>query len=528
MKNSNILDVPLIALPGGDSVTARDFSAGTFICGMTGGGKTSGPGATILRSFVRAGMGGVITTAKPDDIEMICRICAEEGRVRSLIVWDGTNGGFNVLAWILAYHGPNGVNIAIEFLMRVLEMKRTASATPGGPGDQFWTDAILQRLRNTIPVIYAATKTVRIEDILRFVRSAPQSQAQMKDPDWQRASYFFELFSRAADALDDATGQSALAYWHDDVANLDAKTRGNILISLTTALDALNSGWLRNAFCEETTFVPELCFEGVIIVLDLPVLTRHEEGAFAQQIFIYAFQRAVLQRNALPPRYRARPVFLFIDEFPLFCNSQYADFLGTCRSALCCTVLMAQSLPSLYARMGGPNAQDRAHQLLANCAIKVFGANNCTVSNEWASKTIGRTVHQRGSYNRSEGSNQSFGMNLGEGTNWGTNAGSGSSFSYSSGQGGSGGSWSFGGNSSRGSSQGGSDNRGRNRGHGTNQGESWGYSEQVDWIIEPAEFGRMLKTGGPANRNRVSAIWYQASRQFAASGSNALLAEFRQ
>lgn len=521
------LDTPLLSISGTDHVTARDLASGTFISGMTGGGKSSGPGNTLLRTFLRAGMGGVITTAKPDDVDTIRRICVEEGRQHSLIVWDGSQGGFNFLSWILALEGADGIANAIEFLMRIVEMKRASSATPGGNGDQFWTDAILQRLRNTIPVIYAATGTVRIEDVLRFVRSAPESPAQMKDPEWQRRSYFYELFALAADRIDDVTGRNTAAYWHDDVANLDAKTRGNILISLTTALDALNIGWLRKAFCEETTLVPELCLEGMTIVLNMPALTRHEEGIFAQQIFVYAYQRAVLSRNALPARYRERPVFLFIDEFPLFCNSQYADFLGTCRSARCCTVLLAQSLPSIYARMGGPSAQDRAHQLIANCATKIFAANNCTVTNEWAAKTIGRTLHERASYNRTEGSNQSVGMNMGEGSNWGSNRGSGSNFSYNSGNGG-GGSWSVGGNSSRGSSHGGSDNRGRNRGHGTNQGESWGYSEQMDHLIEPSQFARMLKTGGPANGNRVSAVWYQAGRTFRASGGNALMTEFVQ
>lgn len=526
MKHLDLMDQPLLALPGGDTLSARDFCAGTFVCGMTGSGKTSGPGATILRSFIRAGMGGVITTAKPDDADMIRRICAEEGRLDTLLVWDGANGGFNVLAWLLAYHGSDGVNIAIEFLMRLLEMKRTASATPGGAGDQFWTDAPKQLLRATVTLLYAATGTVRVEDVLRFVRSAPTSQAQMKDPDWQRTSFFFATCSRANGAIDEGTGQDALAYFHDDWAVIDAKTRGNILISLTTALDTLNSGWLRRAFCEATNLVPELCFEGVIIVLDMPVLTRHEEGAFAQQIFVYAFQRAVLFRNDWPQRFRQRPVFLFIDEFPLFNNSQYAAFLGTCRSSRCCTVLMAQSLPSIIASLDGPNAEHRAQQLLANCALKLFGANSCTATNEWAAKTLGRTLHNRQSYNYSEGHNQSFGMNMGDSTSEGTNRSSGSS--YSSGGGTGGRSWSVGGSSSSGSSSGTSDSRGRNRGHGANQGESWGISQQMDWEVEPASFA-YLKTGGPQNGNRVSALLYAAGRAFRANNDRAfLLAEFVQ
>jgi hypothetical protein len=253
----------------------------------------------------------------------------------------------------------------------------------------------------------------------------------------------------------------------------------------------------------------------------MPVLTRHEDGTFAQQIFVYCFQRAVLYRNALPNRYRERPVFLFIDEFPLFCNSQYAQFLGTCRSSRCCTVLLAQSLPAIVARMTGANAEQKAQALLANCSLKIWAANNCTITNEWAAKTIGRTLQSRANYSQNEGASSNMGLNMGTGESWGTSSQSGGSSSYGKGGGSSGSSWSSGSNS------GGNDSWGRSRGTSSNHGESWGSSEVLDYAVEPGAFGRMLKTGGPTNGNRVSAIVYQAGRTFA-SGTNALVAEFRQ
>ena len=519
-KRVELLDRPIVQLNETDSLSARDLAAGTLITGMTGGGKTSGPGNTLLRGMIRAGMGGMITTAKPDDVTSIRTMCAEEGRLDSLISWDGKNGGFNFLAWTLAQQGADGMEVAIELLMRVFEMKQASAATPGGSGDQFWTDSNLQRFRATLPVLHAATGTLRVADILRFVRSAPESQEQMRDPNWQRESFFFECFARAADRIDDADGQNCMAYWIDN-AKLDARTRGNLLVSFTTALYALNSGWLRQAFCEECTLFPELAFFGAIIVLDMPVLTRHEDGTFAQQIFVYCFQRAVLYRNALPNRYRERPVFLFIDEFPLFCNSQYAQFLGTCRSSRCCTVLLAQSLPAIVARMTGANAEQKAQALLANCSLKIWAANNCTITNEWAAKTIGRTLQSRANYSQNEGASSNMGLNMGTGESWGTSSQSGGSSSYGKGGGSSGSSWSSGSNS------GGNDSWGRSRGTSSNHGESWGSSEVLDYAVEPGAFGRMLKTGGPTNGNRVSAIVYQAGRTFA-SGTNALVAEFRQ
>ena len=79
-----------------------------------------------------------------------------------------------------------------------------------------------------------------------------------------------------------------------------------------------------------------------------------------------------------------------------------------------------------------------------------------------------------------------------------------------------------------GSSWGGSDNWGRNRGGGSSTNVSQGYSEQMDYTIEPGFFARGLRTGGPANGNRVSAVWFQAGRLFQASSGNALFADFKQ
>jgi len=522
-KKVQPLDQSVLDLDGVSSATVRDFASGCLITGMTGGGKSSGPLSTILRGFCRLGMGGVLTTAKPTDVDMIRKICAEEGRLDSLIVWDGENQGFNFLAWISAQQGENFLENAVEFLMRVSEMKQASAAIPGSSGDQFWTDIKLQMARNTLPVLHHGTNNLTVVDILRFVRSAPTSREQMRDPSWQRTSFFFKTLALAAPKLSEADGERISAFWTEDWVAADNRTRGNMLVSFTTALDALNSGWLRRAFCEDTTIVPELCFDGAIIVLDMPALTRHEDGVFGQQIFVYAYQQAVLSRNTLPARYRNLPVFLIIDEFPLFCNSRYALFLGTCRDSMCCTVLVAQSLPSIAARMMGPNGQDYARALVANCAIRVWTANNCTFTNEEAAKTIGKTRQTRRNYSHNSGHSENFGTNLGMGESWGTSSQSGGSSSHGQGGSSSGSSW------SSGSTSGSNDSRGRNRGSASNSGQSWGENEVLEYAIEPAAFGSgLLKTGGPAHGNRVSAIWYQAGRVFPASGGSALLLEFPQ
>jgi hypothetical protein len=118
-------------------------------------------------------------------------------------------------------------------------------------------------------------------------------------------------------------------------------------------------------------------------------------------------------------------------------------------------------------------------------------------------------------------------MNMGDGSNSGANAGHGSSFSYGGSSGG-GTNWSIGGSSHGRFSSGTSDNRGRSRSEGTTNGTCQGFTEQMDYLLEPGAFSRMLRTGGPFNGNRVTAVWFQAGRRFDASGGNAMLAEFKQ
>lgn len=522
MRRKDALDDPLLSVAKGDVFTCRDAVQGVLITGGIGSGKTSGPGAILAQSYLKAGMGGLVLAAKPEEADTWRRYCAKAGRSKHLIELDGSNGGFNFLAYELARHGPAGIDNAIECLMKVLEICRSVSATASRGSDEFWTDTTKQILRGCIPILFAATGTVRISDVLQFVRSAPRSPDEMTDPHWQRESFFFRCFLKAADRIDDATGERAISYWRNDFATLDPKTRGNIVISLTTALDRFNHGMLARLFCSDTTIVPELTFHGAIILLNMPALTFNEDGVIAQQLFKYMWQRTVLARNALPPAQQERFVFLWADEAQYFVNSFDAEFLSTCRGSRACVVFMSQNLPSFYASMGGENARDRVHQLLGNFATKIWCNQSCAETNEWASRIIGRTLQQRGNYSRGEGSNRSFGASMGENSGWGHNVKGHSFFGTGGGFGSGDPLW-----QGHGSENGG-DNWNRNRGHGTSTNTSWGTSETMDHLIEPAEFGRMLKTGGPANGNRVSAVWYQAGRTFSASGGNAFVGEFVQ
>lgn len=523
---TGFLDTRMLRLSNDDFFSFRDCAQNVFVTGVTGGGKTSGPGRHLLTGLLTAGCGGIVLCAKPGEADEVEALARELGRAASVIRWNGRNHGFNFLGYALSRLGPDGINGVVEYLMRVIEMMRHASAMPAGNGDAFWLDALKVLLRHTVPVVYAATGTLRITDILAFVHSAPTAPGQMNDPDWQsQGGFFMRCFIEAARTLDDATGSRMVAYWRDEYSRLDAKLRSNILAGFAM-LDRFNHGWLRDAYCGQTTLVPDLTAHGVLIILDMPRALLGEDGMVAQMLFKDAWQQWVLSRNGLPPQHRERFVFCYADECQEFVTSTDADFLAMSRSSLAGTIYLTQSLPAMYSKIGGANAHDRTHHLIANFGTRIFCANACAQTNEWASKTIGRSLQRRANYSQNEGGSNQYGMNMGEGSQWGTSRNSGGSSGSSHGPGG--GSYNSGSNWGSGSSQGASEQWGRNRSGGSSYGESWGHSETMDYIIEPGQFSRMLKTGGPANGNRVSAVWYQAGRIFEASGGNAILTEFAQ
>lgn len=522
------LDAPLLQLSATDVWDVRSALTHLLILGTTGAGKSSTTLKYAAQSMLQQGFGMLFCVAKPEDAEAILGWCREAGRSGSVIHWTGRNGGFNFLAHELARTGS--LNNVIDLLMGVLEMIRSSSPSSGKPSDQFWIEAPKAMLRATIPVIFAATGTVRIRDVLAFIRSAPESPEQMLDAQWQQRSAFFRLFRAAHERMqqepiagfDDALAEIAVDYWREDYARMDNRTASNVRVSLSTALSRFEVGLLADAFCGDSDIFPELLMSGAVLVMDFPVQTEGEDAAIAQKLFKHMAERVLLARNGMAPHLRDRPVGVVADEAQNFLHHD-AEFMAQCRSSRVAVVMATQSLPTVYAKVGGDHPHDRAHYLVSQFATVVLHSCACSETAEWFSRKIGKSVQRRASYNESEGTNRSYGMSMGEGTSWNEQVRP-HTFLRPPRQG-------FPGEAPRweeGGSEGGGDNWGRNRGHGSNRGTSWGYSEQVDWTIEPGFFGRALKTGGPANRHRVTAVWYQAGRRFAASGGNALLVEFKQ
>ncbi len=461
------LDQPLFYLSPHDPWTIRDSAAGTIIMGEIGSGKTSGSGAAIAKSCLRAGYGALVLCAKPEERKIWEGYVKETGRTSSLkIIEPGGGYRFNFLDYEMRREGSGGgmTENLVALLSQVSDI--VSGKQEQGGGDKFFDRAMQELLRAAIDLLAIARGTVTLEDIRELVASAPQDEEEVDDETWRAESFCAELMQQAFEK--DKTPEQAhdfelvQRYWFKEHARLSDRTRTSITATFTSTVDVLQHGLAHQLLGTNTTIVPEATYrDGAVILIDLPIQEFHEVGRVVQNIWKYQFQRAILRRDV--DTY-PRPVLLFADEAQNFVSSFDYQYQAVARSARACTVYLTQNISNFYSVLGA-RGRDETHAFLGNLTTKIFHANSDHNTNQYAADLISQQ--------------------------WST------VFNYSSSRS----------NDSANSSAGGSQN--------------------LQYKVLPGEF-TTLRKGGPQNRLEVDAIVYQGGRSWHISGDTYMRAVFRQ
>ena len=393
------LSQPLVRLTPSDVLTLRDAFEGIHIFGGLGSGKTSGSGQTIARSFLQAGYGGLVLTAKPDEADTWVRYCRETGRSASLVRFGPDHPWrFNFIDYEMRRPG-RGAGITsnlVSLFEEVLEVHHPGKVLGGDP---YWREARSQLLRNAVDLIKLAGHKVTMDDVAAVIRSAPLSPEEASDATWRSRSRCAELLKAALDhPQPDPTAEGDLnhvaTYFMDEFAKLDRKPRSSVVSMVGALTDTLLRGDVRELLLTKTTIVPEVITQGVVMVLDMPTHEYRDAGRFVQVLIKTIFQRMVERRDARSDT--TRPVFLWADEAQLFTSGYDPTFQTTARSTKTATVYLSQNLPNYYDSFGGDSAgHARTKKLLGAFGIKVFHANGDTETNEYAERLIGRDVQLR-------------------------------------------------------------------------------------------------------------------------------------
>ncbi|GHC11940.1 type IV secretory system conjugative DNA transfer family protein [Cerasicoccus arenae] len=451
------LDWPLLQIGPNDWWTVRDACEGTQIFGATGSGKTSGSGRAIARQFLRSGFGGLVLTVKRDEKDLWLKYCAETGRSDSVIL---VSADLKECYNILSHESKRSSGqVYTETIMGIFnEVIDIVDRFDGEARDEkFWVLNERKLLRNAIELLLLGHGKVSIKRIENIIHSGPRQADEAYIRKWSLDSLCGHTISKAEkyapkeDRVEDL--HRVKRFWLHEFAGMNEKTRDSILLSITARLDRMNSGPLQKLFSTETTFTPEMTFNGAIIILDFSVKEHGDLGIYVQAALKYCWQKAVERRTV---NESTRPVFLWCDESQFFANKTDQAFQTTARSAKAATVYLTQNLPNYYTMLGGKNPQDTTNSLLGNFQTKIFHQNTCNVTNAWAAELIAKV--------------------------WQTSASEG----YSDGE---------------------KDQDGKTR-----KGSfSWGRNPIFEYDITPRDF-TTLKKGGPANELMVEAVFYPGGR----------------
>lgn len=417
------LDTTLIKFTDSDQwshFTIRDAVEGVQIFGGIGSGKSSGSGNLIARKYLEHNFGGLVLTSKPDERQLWEEYCAKTGRLDDLIIIEpGGKQSFNFLDYESS--AKNGSTTFTENIVQVLKtVIRSSEEKSGGKSDDpFWESSQDMLIYNVIDLCQLAYGTVSIQKLYNIVLTAPKKDEQRNDS--TKGDTFAHAFERAQDNVakqieafeqslskeervklnnkdafenailkaipDAALLKSIDQFFVEHFRNLSEKTRSIIEFSFSGFLFRLLKEPVHSLFCNhESTFTPEQCLDGKIILLDLPVKIYHKVGRDSQVLFKYIWQRAMEKRKVSA---NGRPVFLWADESQHFLHEYDAEYQATARSSRIATVYISQNIPNYHANMGGIKSEYRVKSFLGTLGTKIFHANADIETNRHASDLIG-------------------------------------------------------------------------------------------------------------------------------------------
>ncbi len=470
-QQSNPLHEPVLSFSPQDHWSLKDSFEGTLIMGTTGSGKTTGPGSTLARQFLRFGLGGLVLTAKPDEVDLWRNYCARTGRLDDLIIMEpGSEYRFNYLDFIGRTQIGPGTGLAMNVADVIYQVAKTGGHGTG-QGDAFWQGEQTKIMLAPIETLLLTGDKLTSQAIYDIVISAPPSDERLQSEDWRNDSACYQALLRIRKRIDNGEltedeiedYRNLENYWFYEYCNLHEKTRGIVVSMFTSFFTEFIRRPNRKLFCTDTTITPEVCFEGKIIVVNLPVRTYHKVGVMAQKLMKLMFQRTAEQADKNGTV--RLPAFLWCDEFQTVAYDYDREFLATARSSAVASVFLSQNLPNIYEAFGGQQVgENKAKALLANLNTKFFLANDDPITNTYAAELIGQKIYWRKNKGSSVGKEVNF---------------------------------------------------------------SRGENQVFDHAVRPEDFHH-LRNGGPKNLYQVEAYAVQTSRLFMASGSNVLKTIFDQ
>jgi hypothetical protein len=383
-----------------DRWTLDHAALGVLITGATGSGKSSGPFKTIIKSFLRAGFGGIFLVAKPDATAEYLQLARSENREQDVILFspDTLTHRFNFLSYEARQSGTSKA-IVENIVLLLMQAAEIASHGHGGSPDPFFESAMKALLRHCLFIVITASGNVDLGLVLEIVQTLPQDLNDIEEPERLRSMQLLAEAERRAAPDRRHELEMARRYFLWEWPTLADRTRSSIAITLSVLLDAFLRYPLREMFLSELSVSPDQILAGKIAIIDVPVKKFDLIAKIAGVVWKYSLQRAIERRPELTngrPIATVRPIFIAADECQFWATSTDAYFQMTARSARGITVYSTQSIPNFFSEMGGDGtARARVDSLLANLQTRIACQSLDLSTNHWYSESIGKVIIRR-------------------------------------------------------------------------------------------------------------------------------------
>ncbi|MFO0858348.1 MAG: type IV secretory system conjugative DNA transfer family protein [Phycisphaerales bacterium] len=387
------LSTPVLQWAPGCPFTTGDACQGVGIFGSTGAGKSTGSFATILKSYLLAGWGGVLFTAKPEDTLQYAKLVRDAGRQDDLLVFSPEHAlRYNFIEEELRRSGDGAgvVENLSALVLTVVELLERSKDRGGG--EQFFRLESTRLLRNTILVLLLAKRHFTMTDLHRLIVSAPQSIEEFENKSWQESSMCFQCLRQAQDTPKNESMRAdfdlAVTYFAREWPALASRTRSSVQVTLTSATDLLSRGLVRDMLsAPRSTFSASMLHDGAILIAAFPVLRHALAGQMIQVILKHALQRDHVRRDVSR---NPRPTFMAADEAQLLWVDADQEFQGVTRSTRTAVVYATQGLSTMLDAFG-PNSDDKVHSLLGSLQCRISHQQTDIRTVEYMQQLIGRS-----------------------------------------------------------------------------------------------------------------------------------------
>jgi hypothetical protein len=395
----------VLDLKDAEGLCLKHVLTNIFGTGATGSGKSSGPFLMLLKALLRStaalpgGIAAIFFFAKNGEAEAVEQLCRRLGRGEDVIrITPGGRYGFNFMQWIAGF-GEGGERGPLAIVALLEEIASILNPQAGGNSrDPFWETAMRTRLTNLVLLAQLARLPVTLDLLAALLASAPVTLAQAQDAKWQKGSVMWHCLREAEawtqhDPAARRDWEAVRRYHLESYAQLDNKPKSSIETMVEQLINPFLVRPLRPLLAEQTTFTPEMLFDGKLVLVDVPTQEYGLTGRMLAIALKRCVQLAIMRRSGPPGS--LRPVGIIADEAQNFISQKDTEFAAVSRSAGGFSCYFTQQISSVREALGSP---DKAENLTSNLAVH-FACANAGETARWNSQRIGEQYTQKDSIN---------------------------------------------------------------------------------------------------------------------------------